>query len=92
MTTSNYVELIELAKLGRKTKTRRKALGTFISGLVTNCLVTLSNAWMFMLAVGVAHAEWIRQLPTVGYWTSVLLVVLLKGVFSAYRPTSKGAS
>jgi hypothetical protein len=91
MTTSNYVELIELAKLGRKTKTRRKALGTFISGLITSWLVVLCHAWTFMLAVGVAHAEWIRQLPTVGYWTSVLLVVLLKGVFSAYRTTPKGS-
>jgi hypothetical protein len=28
-------------------------------------------SWLFMLGVGVVHAEWLRGLPTIGYWASV---------------------
>jgi hypothetical protein len=28
-------------------------------------------SWLFMLGVGVVHAEWFRDLPTIGFWTSV---------------------
>ena len=33
----------------------------------------LAGAWAFMLTVGVVHADWIPQLPTVSYRVALLL-------------------
>jgi hypothetical protein len=44
--------------------------GAFVGGL-----------W-FMLGVGVIHAQWLHQLPTVSYWTSFLIVWLFTGIFT----------
>lgn len=43
------------------------AIGVFVSG------------WFFMLAVGVARAEWLPDLPTIEYGASVVLTSLLYG-------------
>jgi hypothetical protein len=44
-----------------------------------------TDGWLFMLAVGIAHAEWLPNLPTIGYWWALLLVWLARGVFSPIR-------
>lgn len=36
-------------------------------------------AWLLMLIVGIVHAGWLTGLPTIGYWTSLLLCALLCG-------------
>jgi hypothetical protein len=33
------------------------------------------ESWLFMLGVGVVHAEWLSGLPTIGYWASVKIWV-----------------
>lgn len=37
-------------------------------------------AWLLMLIVGIVHADWLPALPTVGYWTTLLLCALLFGM------------
>jgi hypothetical protein len=37
----------------------------------------LISAWTLMLTVGIVHAEWIPQLPTIGF----RLALLLAGIF-----------
>ena len=79
-------ELADLIRRDRARRVRRrkfsKIVEDFIVGQLVLALGALSGGFMLMLAVGVAHAEWIRQLPTIGYWWAVLLVYLLRGVFS----------
>lgn len=58
---------------------------------VGNGLMALLGGWSLMVAVGVAHGEWIRQLPTIGYWWAVLIVFLLQGSFATID-TVRGSS
>ncbi|MEV0646044.1 hypothetical protein AB0I28_12340 [Phytomonospora sp. NPDC050363] len=46
---------------------------TAIRILVLLPLAILSGAWTFMLTVGVLRGEWVHNLPTLGYWDSVLI-------------------
>lgn len=78
-------ELVKLIRAENKRQARRKAYGRFVQSLITTALVNFSHALLFMLAVGIAHAEWIPALPTIGYWWALLLVVLLRGVFSPIK-------
>ena len=56
-----------------------------IAAGITNVLVVFWRGWMLMLAVGIAHAEWVPGLPTIGYWWSCLLVWLLMGIGNQYH-------
>lgn len=49
---------------------------TFFAGLAVVVISWLASAWMFMLLVGVVHAEWLPQLPTIGYGLALLLGAL----------------
>lgn len=80
--TVDYTEVARLVRLGRKSEKRGKAIGVFLAGITVQLVGGFLGGWALMLAVGVAHAEWLPGLPTVGYWPSVLLVLLLRGVFS----------
>lgn len=40
------------------------------------------SGWAFMLAVGVAHSEWITTLPTIGFWPAYAIMALLTFAFS----------
>jgi sterol desaturase/sphingolipid hydroxylase (fatty acid hydroxylase superfamily) len=81
--TTEYEKL--LIAEDRRAKRRKYAL-RFVTSVIVNILCAFSNGWMLMLAVGIAHAEWIPQLPTIGYWWAVLIVYLLGGVFSKATP------
>jgi hypothetical protein len=87
----DYAEVIRLARKGRRAEQRGKAWEGCITGLITNAINVFMSGLYLMLAVGVVHAHWIHQLPTLGYWRSVLLVFLLKGVFSL-APATKDKS
>jgi predicted MFS family arabinose efflux permease len=84
MTTMNHTFAAELAGLVRKDRqrrSRRRRIGEFLGNLIAAqigvALGALLGGWLFMLAVGVAHAHWIPQLPTIGYWWSALIIWLL---------------
>lgn len=48
----------------------------FLAHLANLAAAWLTTAWMLMLAVGVVHAEWIPQLPTIGFGLALLLSTL----------------
>lgn len=81
--TTEYERL--LVAENKRTK-RRKYARRVVVGLLTRTITAFSNGWLFMLAVGIIHAEWIPALPTIGYWWAVLVVYLLSGVFSNVTP------
>lgn len=82
MTSINYTEVVRLARKGRRAERRSEILKDFIASTLGNAVGALLNGWMLMLAVGIVHKHWIPQMPTVGYWWAVLVVYLLRGVFS----------
>jgi hypothetical protein len=85
-------EIIDLVKRGKRAKARAQTIKKIVTYQVASALHALIGGWELMLAVGVAHAEWVPALPTIGYWWSVLLVYLLRGTFSVVRPSSKETS
>lgn len=65
----------KLAK--RKKQLRRQAFwGGFLYITFVFCAGAMFRGWLLMFAVGIAHHEWIQQLPTIGYWWSCLLAAL----------------
>lgn len=54
------------------------------------------SAWVLMVTVGVVHAEWIPQLPTIGFGVALLLASLtglravLGAVFKAAAESTLG--
>ena len=56
-------------------------VAVFILGLIFSVLFAAASGWLFMLAVGVAHAHWITTLPTIGYGTAFIIMVLLGAAF-----------
>jgi hypothetical protein len=85
-------ELLGIVRRDRVRRQRRRKFGEFfvdfLGSLLGNALHALLQGWMLMLAVGVVHEQWLRSVPTIGYWWAVLLVWLLRGTFTA-APRSK---
>lgn len=82
-------EAIRLIRKGKQAEQTNKVLGGCLAYLVRSALNALFGGWMLMLAVGVIHFHWLPSLPTVGYWVSVLLVLLMRGVFSRMPVTKE---
>lgn len=78
----DYAEVYRLAKKGRKSEERAKALGGCLSAITIAALTNLWRGWELMIVVGIIHAEWIPQLPTLGYWWAVIIATLLAGALS----------
>lgn len=88
LTTAGRDEVADLIRAGRRSQRRRKTLLKVIEALLTTVVASLAGGFELMLAVTVAHAAWVPQLPTIGYWWAVLIVTLLRGTFSAMRSSS----
>lgn len=73
----DYAEAARLIRKGRRAEKRGKALEGCITALITSVLTTFLKGWLFMLAIGIAHAEWWRTIPTIGFWTSVVFMAVL---------------
>lgn len=84
----NREELVDLVRRGKRAKERGAAVRRVVTRLLAASMITLIGGWELMLAVGLAHAEWVPALPTIGYWWAVLLILLLRGTFSATRPVA----
>lgn len=78
----DYVEMARLVRKGRKAERRGKAIENLIVAVLTSVIGAFLGGWFFMLGIGVLHAHWWSELPTIGYWWAVLTVALLRGVFS----------
>lgn len=88
----DYAELARLAKKGRRAEQASKVYKGCLTALFTTVSVNAFQAYMFMLAIGIVHAEWWPAVPTIGYWWSLLVVFLVRGVFSPLPKTSKEKS
>lgn len=62
-----------MATRPRARRDRSDAVAEIVTGLV----LTLFGAWVFMLLVGVIHHEWVATLPTIGWWLSLLIIVMV---------------
>lgn len=65
-------------------------MDVIFAALFTGILRAAVGGWAFMIAVGVAHAEWVHNLPTVGFGTSIILsaffaLALVPGLSSSSR-------
>lgn len=72
----------------RRAQRRRKE--NAIIRLIVATIVALLCGWLFMLAVGIAHHDWVPALPPIGYGTSVLILTLLRAAFAtvpSYKET-----
>jgi hypothetical protein len=86
----DYNEAARLIRMGKRAEKRGKAVEGCITALIVKVGTDLLGGLYLMLAVGIAHAEWIRSLPTLGYWWAVLLVMLVGPAFaSATSPKKK---
>lgn len=56
-----------------------------VTALVVKVFACLLGGLFLMLAVGVARAHWLPELPTLGYWIACLLVLLLRLAFASER-------
>lgn len=52
-------------------------MAKILGGLAVIVACRLGAAWPLMLLVGVVHATWLPDLPTIGYGTAVLIEALL---------------
>jgi hypothetical protein len=85
-----------LADVVRRDQTRRqrrdkirKAVGGCTAFLILAAGLWALRAWMFMLAVGVIHAEWLPRVPTLGYWWAGLVAWLLCGALATGTSAKK---
>lgn len=81
----NNIEIMRLAKLGKKAERRRWNRKRFFNHLFVTTIGFLVDSWTMMLLVGIVHAEWIPGLPTIGYLWAIPVTVLLQ---STLRITS----
>lgn len=96
MSGDRHAFMTTLADVVRRDQTRRerrkklgKAVKATISWLFTAAGLWALRAWMFMLAVGVIHAEWLPGVPTLGYWWAGLIIWLLRAGLTPSAPTRK---
>lgn len=82
---STVNELTRLVTAEQKRRKRRKALGNFIVREITVIISALIVGWELMLAVGIAHRHWLPMLPTIGYWWTVVIVILIRPLFMPLR-------
>lgn len=89
--TMQMAELLRLARKGRRAEERSQAFKRFVRQLIVGLLISLSQAFCLMIAIGVLHHEWWPAMPPIGYWWALVAVYLLWGVFSRL-PMPKDAS
>jgi hypothetical protein len=90
MTQDLYTEhLRAVAKQRRAREKRHDHAADMVSAAMAAAGGAFIDGFWLMLAVGVAHAEWVPKLPTIGYWWAVLLVAMLRGVFSNIQPRKR---
>ncbi len=66
------------------------AKSRFFGQLLVDFLAALAGGWMFMIAVGIVHHEWIRACPTIGFGWAVLIGALFRGAFFLNGQTKRG--
>ncbi|HEX2551558.1 MAG TPA: hypothetical protein VHK64_08185 [Nocardioidaceae bacterium] len=85
----DMAEVIRLARKGKRAEERTTAVKGCLGSLVTSVLATFLKGWLFMLAIGIAHAHWWHSIPTIGFWWSVLFMAVLPSFGSASTAKDK---
>lgn len=79
---TTQAEIIDLVKDGRRYREKRSKWEQFWIGVCIRLFVIAPlDGWLFMVAVGVIHAEWWPAVPTIGYWWSTLLMAFFVAIF-----------
>lgn len=97
MTTINGLsrdDITRLIRKGRAAESRGKALGGCITAILTAVLMTSIRGWALMLGVGVIHNHWLPQVPGIGYWWAVVVVMTVRTALlgTAQATKSSGGS
>ncbi len=89
---NDYAEAARLIRLGRKAEARKEAtkgcLGVFYRLLIT----IIVRAYALMLGAGIIHNDWIPGLPSLGWWLSLLLCLVLNPLLPGHinsKPAAK---
>lgn len=92
----NREDIVRLIRKGRAAEQRGEAVKGCITAFMTAVFVVSLDAWLAMLLVGVIHDLWAPGLRTIGFWTALLLILLLRavmpGVFVHHRVAKKGGA
>ena len=56
----------------------RELVGMFLATAFVSSLQTLSASYVFMIILGILHAEWTDSFAPIGYGTSVILLALVQ--------------
>jgi len=63
---------------------RKQKIVKVIKEVIIAVQINLIGAWFLMIGVGVVHHEWLPDLPTLGWWLSLLIYVLGDFVFNCW--------
>lgn len=69
----------------RSKMSQDKKIALWVEFFCATFVVLPVGAWVFMLTVGVIHHEWLPQLPTLGYWASLLIFFMIDWVITLMR-------
>lgn len=58
----------------------KNSKGEWIAEILLSVGLTALMAWLLMLGVGIAHADWQPGINTMDYGTAFLLCVLISGI------------
>lgn len=56
----------------------RELFGMFLATAFVGSIQTLSASYVFMIILGILHAEWTESVAPIGYGTSVILLALVQ--------------
>lgn len=79
----DYAEAARLIRKGRRAEQRGKAMEGCVTRLITAVFLAFLKGWLFMLAIGIAHAHWWHAIPTIGYWWSVAFMAVMPSLGSS---------
>lgn len=70
-------------------KNFRELLYKIISSWLEALILSTLYGWLFMLMVGMIHANWLHALPTIGYWHSVPIMFVFRMIIAQASSTTK---
>lgn len=72
-------EVLALVREGMSARSKKERRKRELGEPTMVIIGSVLGGWLMMLMVGIIHAQWIPQLPTVDYGTAFLVASLLRG-------------
>lgn len=82
-------EVVELIRDGKKHRERRGRWERFWLAVIVRLLIAPFDGWVLMLTVGWVHHLWWPAVPTIGYWTAVVVALGLTALLGNRYNTNK---